>query len=548
MKQNVIHKIRNGLMMLLTFFVLHSSFFIFTACSDEWDDHYDPALAASDKTLLQLVESDAQLSDFLKVLRATHVYNYAKRTNISYADLLNADQSLTVWAPKNGTFNVDSLLSECQTAKGDSMVSRHFVMNHVSHNLYNMGTGASGQNVLLLNDKQTPITSQGIKNATIVPGFYNIPAKNGLLHVIDDDVRYSYSVYEGLTTISNYLHLGNFLKGFEKQELDEERSVQSGLVDGQKVYSDSVMILSNILYRNFGFINAEDSNYIALVPTKEIWEPVYQEALQYFNFGSVEKADSIQNYWVNRMLMQDLFYNRNMQHLNDSAFSTSYSKWANPEYHVFYKPLSEGGLFSSTFVKDTLESSNGVFYNLKKWPFQKEQIYFWPVKVEGEQEFRILDNTDCSLEYRAVSNADSISGQAYMSINPRTSSSNWTVTYEVPNTLSGTYDICAVCLPKTVYNTASRDFKPNKFKATLFYTDQQGDMKELAFDEAVSNDPYVVDTVKIGTFSFPVCNYQQTNVTVRLRLECSITRRETSFSRDTYLDCIYLKPTNKEEE
>ena len=199
-------------------------------------------------------------------------------------------------------------------------------------------------------------------------------------------------------------------------------------------------------------------------------------------------------------------------------------------------------------MKDTLESSNGVFYNLKKWPFQKEQIYFWPVKVEGEQEFRILDNTDCSLEYRAVSNADSISGQAYMRINPRTSSSNWTVTYEVPNTLSGTYDICAVCLPKTVYNTASRDFKPNKFKATLFYTDQQGDMKELAFDEAVSNDPYVVDTVKIGTFSFPVCNYQQTNVTVRLRLECSITRRETSFSRDTYLDCIYLKPTNKEEE
>ena len=69
MKQNVIHKIRNGLTMLLTFFVLHSSFFIFTACSDEWDDHYDPALAASDKTLLQLVESDAQLSDFLKVLR-----------------------------------------------------------------------------------------------------------------------------------------------------------------------------------------------------------------------------------------------------------------------------------------------------------------------------------------------------------------------------------------------------------------------------------------------------------------------------------------------
>lgn len=548
MKQHVIHKIRNGLTMVLTCFILHSSFFIFTSCSDTWDDHYDPALAASDKTLLQLVESDAQLSDFLKVLKVTHVYNYAKRTNITYADLLNADQSLTVWAPKNSTFNVDSLLRECQTAKGDSMVARHFVMNHISHNLYNMGASANGENVLLLNDKQTPITAERIKNASIVGGSFNLPAKNGLLHVIDDDVRYSYNVYEGITTINDYLHLGSYLKSFEKQELDEDRSVQSGLVDGQKVYSDSVMVLSNILYRSFGNINHEDSNYIALIPSKEVWEPVYQEALKYFNYGSENKADSIQNYWVNRLLMQDLFYNRNLQHLNDSIFSTSYSKYLDPEYHVYYKPLSEGGLLSSAYVKDTLESSNGVFYNLKAWPFKKEQIYFWPVKVEGEMQSRILENTDCTLEFRSAGNADSISSQAYMRINPRTSSSNWTVTYEVPNTLSGTYDICAVCLPKTVYNTASRDFKPNKFTATLFYTDEKGDVQELAFSDAVSNNPYVVDTVKIGTFSFPVCNYAQTNVTVRLRLECSITRRETSYSRDTYLDCIYLKPSKEEEE
>ena len=204
MKQNVIHKIRNGLTVLLTFFILHSSFFIFTACSDTWDDHYDPSLAASDKTLLQLVESDAQLSDVLKVLKVTHVYNHAKRTNITYADLLNADQSLTVWAPKNNTFNVDSLLNECQTAKGDSMVSRHFVMNHISHNLYNMGVGAEGQNVLLLNDKQTPITSERIKNASIVANAFNLPAKNGLLHVREFALRH-YSAVDALKHLDVFI-------------------------------------------------------------------------------------------------------------------------------------------------------------------------------------------------------------------------------------------------------------------------------------------------------------------------------------------------------
>ena len=60
----------------------------------------------------------------------------------------------------------------------------------------------------------------------------------------------------------------------------------------------------------------------------------------------------------------------------------------------------------------------------------------------------------------------------------------------------------------------------------------------------ISNNPYVVDTVVIGRFTFPTCNYQQTDVTTTLQLKCSIGNRQTNFSREMYLDCIYLKPVS----
>lgn len=514
------------------------------ACSDEWNDHYDPTLAPSDQSLLEVIKSHSNLSDFVEVLNATHVLTNNKLTKVSYADLLDADQSLTVWAPVNGTFNKDSLLAECQTAKGDSMVGQHFVANHISHFLYTMGP-STNTNVKMLNNKQMKLSASALDGTKVNSTDYNLPATNGLLHLLNNAKPYSYNIYEGATSLKQYTFLGDYLKSFEQMELDEAASVQSGLVDGVKVYSDSVMRLKNILFNAFGNIHVEDSNYVMLMPTADQWQEVYDEAMSYFNYGSVNKADSIQKYWAYRSLMSDLFINRNMQHaLSDSVFTTSYTR-RDPLYHVYYKPLAQDGLFSSTYIADSMTCSNGVIYNLRTWPFTPEQLYFRPVEVEGEREVNVTNYTDCTFNYRQA-NADSISG-GYLNIVPKTASSNWTVDIKVPNTLAGTYDVCLILLPKTAYNVNSRDFKPNKFNSSITYTELDGTTTTVEFPNELTNNPYVVDTVKLGTVSIPVCNYAQDEVTVKLHLECSITRRQTNYSREMYLDQIYLKPTKKDE-
>ncbi|WP_302974619.1 hypothetical protein [Paraprevotella clara] len=516
------------------------------ACTDTWDEHYSGERVASDKTLLQLVEEAGDLGDFLRVLKSTHVFSNNKPTDITYADLLNSDQTFTVWAPKDGTFNVDSLLAECQTVSGDSSCGQHFVQNHIAHYVTN-NSEADTKKIIMLNSKYLDVKSGSFHGAPYVSGRSNIPAKNGLLHVLQHEAPYIYNVYEGTTSLPQFSHVGSFFKSYEKLELDENSSIQSGIVDGQIIYSDSVMYRSNILFSTFERINEEDSSYIMLMPDARIWKKVYEEALGHFNYGMANKADSLQRYWANVSLVRDLVYNRNVGclHMADSVYSTSYNIYDEERHHIYYKPLQPGGIFSSTYVRDSMECSNGVIYELSDWPFTAEQIYFFPVKTEAEIESMLMDYKLCVPSYMSAV-SDSVS-DGYLDIRQSSSSANWTVDFQVPDVLSGTYDICAVVLPKTVANPNSRDFKPNKFKATLTYETPEGTRESHAFEDDCTNDPYRVDTVLIGRFTIPVCSYGQPNAVVRLQLECNIGRRETQYSREMYLDCLYFKPVKEEE-
>lgn len=519
-------------------------------CTDSWNDHYDTdgQSSAGSQSLLRCIEENAQLSNFLKICQVTHLYNNMHATPVTYADLLDADQSLTVWAPVNGSFNVDSLLSLCKTAQGDSAVALHFVANHISRSLYNMNS-STDESVQMLNDKTLPLTASRLLGSRVVEGQYNIPATNGLLHVIGDDAPYAYNIYEGLTSLSQYAHIGSFLKRMEKKELDEQRSIQSGLVDGRKVYSDSVMVTENDYFRSIGNIINEDSTFMMLVPGAAVWNRTYREAQGLFDYGHIEKADSIGEYWSTVSLMQDLIFNTNRavnKAPQDSLITTSYSPMEWP-YHVYYKPFEADSLFQRAQVVDSMACSNGMFYDIAQWPFETEKLYFHPIKTEGEREANLINYNLCTTNIRETNNP-AISGGGYIDIVPKSSTSNWTATFEIRNTLSGTYDICIVTLPKTVYQANSKDKKPNKFKAQLAYTDVDGNVQTVDYDTEMKTSGTGIDTLLIGRFTFPVCHYAQPEAGAALQIQCSITNRQTSYSREMYLDCIYLKPVKETEE
>ena len=76
------------------------------ACAD---DHFDvKSDAAGNQTLWQNIDSNSQLSDFASILKRTKVMKEENDRNaqLTVAQLLNQPQSFTMWAPLNGTFNV----------------------------------------------------------------------------------------------------------------------------------------------------------------------------------------------------------------------------------------------------------------------------------------------------------------------------------------------------------------------------------------------------------------------------------------------------------
>ena len=519
---------------------------LFASCS-EWDDHYDgqDQIVGSNQTIWQQLKSNSNLSDFCEVLEQTKIFRMHKKTPVSYADLLDSGQSFTVVAPINGTFNKDSLLQLVQTAQGDSVVERFFVLNHLSRSLNSMGPEA--KTMLLLNKKHVTMADGAIEGVTLAAS--NQHAKNGVFHVANRPLPYERSLYETLTDTPSFSVIGQLLRQYEEDEFDASSSVSSGIIEGVPIYVDSVVIERNRMLQQIGLIDAEDSLYWMVVPTAAAWQEAWQEASQYFKYDEkVLKRDSLQQHWTIRALLDDGIFNLTDQRtLVDSLVSVQYlanrslTTTGKPVYHVFHHPFEAGGIM---YGAERIPCSNGVLFKQEKWPFTPEQTYFHELWSEAEQTHLITNDKECTYITRRIS-ADSISDGGYLQIVPSRATSNWEMTFRINNTLSGKYDICAIILPKTVADQNATDLKPCKFKAYINYVDSTGAEKSFNCNNTqFTNNTECIDTIVLAeAFEFPACNYNQNDIKVSIRLQCSILARETSrYSREMLLDCIYLRP------
>lgn len=520
-------------------FIVHCSLFIsmMLASCTEWDDHYEAPVsqAESGLTLWQTMQQHSELSDFCEVLSKTMVMKQHKKTSVSYADLLNGAQTFTVLAPVNGSFNKDSVLNLLATDKGDSMVVRSFVGNHLSYSLVNSNDNSS--EFFLLNTKRASIGGGQALGVPVQQA--NLKAKGGIVHVMQGTLPYRQNLYEVLLNDPRYSALGEQLRSYEEDEFDPTQSVPGGMVDGEQLYVDSVFNERNIMLDRVGKIATEDSSFIMVVPTADEWQRVWQEAMGHYRYDStVEGGDSLQRFWANYSLLNDAIFSNAIQSSpEDSLVTYNYTR-KYPQYHVFHKPFEPGGIL---YGAQATELSNGTLYTTDKWPFDLTKTYMREIKVEGERGGIILGSTLCNYTTRSLV-ADSVSENEYLVISPQTSSSNWTMDFKIENTLAGTYDVCVVLLPPSVYKPENR---PTMFKADINYIDENGNPQTYDCGGVrFNNNPGVVDTLVLAeNFTFPVCNYDQTNMKVTLKLKCQIMSRESkNYTREMFLDCIYLRP------
>lgn len=531
-----------------------------TACSD-WTDHYEADSALLDtqqQTLWENIASTANLTQFKTLLQKT-----------GYDAVLNTTQTYTVWAPADGTYDYEAL-----SAMNNSRLQREFVENHVARNSY-PASGLVEKSLYTINEKlmhfkgnqQYAIQGIGVSKA-------NLNTHNGILHVLNGKIPFMANIYESLNnndfpidSIANYYH------SFDERKLDESRSIQGPIVDGNITYLDSVFIERNDLYSNyFAFINREDSNYTMLVPTNEAWTKAKAKIKQYYkylpSFEAVETidgtemikstvtirdVDSLTEATVNNMLMYDLFYNNNLydnKKLNslqtgeplraDSLYSTSGTKI----YSEDAANLFEGA--------ERHNKSNGAIWitdSLRMQPWNT-----WNPELIIQAEGRVMDAVNVSEAKRVyissgTQNPDvsgKVSRDAYLDLPPIAKGASPSVVFSLPGVRSSTYSIYIVTVPANILSNYYES-KPYCFRVSLGYVDENGKNKDKdrkwCIESQFVSDPTRVDTIYLGDFTFPMSYYGTGNNFPYMRVECYIRSNFVDvYDPNLRFDCIILRP------
>ncbi|MBQ3753772.1 MAG: fasciclin domain-containing protein [Prevotella sp.] len=549
------------------------------ACSDTWDDHYDSMGSGSihEGSLWQAIKSNPDLSNFASVVEAC-----------DFAKSLDGSQVFTVFAPTNSNFSkgeADALINDYKAQKNanvledDNTVLKEFVQNHVA--LYNHSVSSeSHDSILLMNGKYAVLTSTDIDGVQMLSK--NQLYGNGVLYTLSNKVKFLSNVFEYVAKDPELDSLRSFLYNskFYYREFLPERSVAGSIVDGRTQYLDSVFMQRNDLFGYLGQLNLEDSTYMMIAPTNDVWKNLVEEYEQYFNYpASLTNRDSMVYTSTRLAIVNGTTFSRTFNPdkvLSDSAFSVSSIKgasmrkarWGAPfEYYQYYKPrLKPFGVLSQD-ADDIVKCSNGEVYKSSEWNIDKLMTFnkFLIYEAEGrslKEMSRTKDSRGDSVNTvtpftRQVS-ADSryynkVWDNRFVEFQPNFGTLNHSVTFTLSNVLSNIgYDIYLVTAPALASdsNAVAEVRVPTIMRCTL-NVPGKGDVP-IVGEDGKSKDfkttPDAVDYLLLAEdYKFDVCTYDvnDENMQVTLKVETRVSNsqlRNNTYTRTMRLDCVLLVP------
>lgn len=556
----------------------------FTACSDTWDDHYESKGSGSvhDGSLWQAIKSNPDLSNFASVIEAC-----------DFAKSLDGSQVFTVFAPTNSSFSKDeanALISEFNAQKSanvledDNTVLKEFVQNHVALYNYSVST-QSRDSILLMNGKYAVLSSNDIDGVEMLSK--NQLYSNGVLYTLKDKVKFLSNVFEYVAKDPELDSLRSFLYNskYYYREFLPERSVPGSIVNGRTQYLDSVFMQRNDLFSYLGQLNLEDSTYMMVAPTNDVWKTLVDEYEQYFNYpANLTDRDSMVYTATRLAIVNGTTFSRTFNSdkiLNDSAISVSsirgaairQAAWGAPfEYYQYYKPKEKPYGVLSQDGDDVVTCSNGQVYKASRWNIDKLMTFnkFLVYEAEG----RSLKEMSKAKDPRgSASSTDSINtvtpvtrqvsadskyygkvwDSRFVEFQPNVSTLNHSVTFTLSNVLSNIgYDIYLVTAPALASdsNAVAEARVPTIMRCTI-HVPGKGDDPIKGEDGKVldfKTTPDAVDYLLLAeNYKFDICTYDisDENMQVTLKVETRVSNsqlRNNTYTRTMRLDCILLVP------
>lgn len=620
-------KLKHGMSMAVA---ILSALFINTACTDDWDNHYDDNGTNAGKTsILDKIRGDEDLTNFCLVLDSMNIVD-KKGNLVNFADsLFNQSRVYTLWAPVNEVFDPEPWLQMLQgeidangnmKKPGREKVFTRLVGSHVADYLKVASDTLKEDNfILLINQKMVSFVGGMDEDKTYTfDGLpiteKNIRVSNGIIHKIGGLISYSPNIWEYLDGAAEADSVKEFLYSFNKSEFNPYLSIEGPTVNGDKTYIDSVFTNSNQwlkLYGDkttagFGDISKEDSSYVVFVPSNKVWTEMVPKLETYFRIHTAKtnkisaseyertKAanDSLCAFYARKALLNYIVFSNNDQpspgvgnhtvQVRDSLLST-YT--GGPRLLFAKSDLMDG-------VIDSAHLSNGTFYlkdNFNYNPFElwhdtiileAENGYYQGITYENETPKDFAKNGSAKGVQTKFVSKDAIH-YTIDSLNKKKNliyveleglvkeTSQQTLTWTIPEVLSGSYYVGAVVVPQHVASKDSMAYKsslPNLLDLTL-QANKGGDgangkPARIIQVKGLSNDPTGIDTVWISEkgqrskIKFACCEYglPRDKQTVTLEVKNAVKRDDknhdwdTIYDRKLRVDLIVLEPVENDEE
>ena len=240
-----------------------------TSCSDFSDYNtadYDTSAMAG-KTLWQNISENENLQNFAALVKKA-----------GFADNLNNPRFYTVFAPLDGTYDAAALMQE------DSVtVLKEFVKQHIVE--YNHPvSGNVDESLLSLNLKSHHFTNDSYGESSINTA--NLPATNGVMHILNASDTYYSSIYEYVSKIQGCDSLKSYIQNYDVNYIDESNSILGPIVNGEQTYEHIEYITRNTVINNIlnADIDNEDSTYTMLFPTDQAWNASYSRINPDYNY------------------------------------------------------------------------------------------------------------------------------------------------------------------------------------------------------------------------------------------------------------------------
>lgn len=582
-----------------------------TGCTDTWDEHYAEQTYGSG-TLMQAIEQDPDLTNFAEVLKATG-YDATLGNSQVFTVFAPTNQYFTE-ADKDAVIEQynDELAKGRKNEK--NLAIKEFLQNHIALYNYSVSAAASDSAVTMMNGKKVAFTSTGFGNSSYArsnvqtgngvlfsingraqydPNIFEYLEKDADLDSVKNFI-YKYNIEKFMAALSVP---GEIIDG-NVHYLDSVTWTQNDLLeDYDQLYAE---------------INNEDSSYVFLAPTNAEWDRLLERNKQYFVYDAqISEKDSFEYIYPRLNILRGAFFsaneNRGILAQNaalDSIIATTAIPYFMRQYYygsydkrvyTYMKPFDADGIFANS---TNIPLSNGNIKKTDDWKIGLDQTFLYDIVMEGESR-----NTLDSLNIRSSTNTqgntmpakygnvssdnkfyNKVSGNGYLEISPSSTSNVTNALLDIRNVYSNIpYDVYIVFAPAEAGDTLASEAerKPTLVRVSLqcngpdgnpYYMLNTGEFStkypvyKNPANKSNPNTPNTtycctgsigpsdgvsVDSVYVGTFTFPTCSYN-TEAQVKMLIDGRVSTTQVNAGTHTKtirIDCIVFKPVlNKPTE